>query len=167
MKLNVINNKKIKLFEQTLNELCNYALTVLEIKETKLEVNLEFVSSLKIKNINKKFRGINKKTDVLSFPNLPLNEIEIDKLNSIINKENFKNDVLPESENIFLGDIIICFKQVKKQSKEFETGIERELGYLVIHGLLHLLGFDHENEEDKLLMRKYEEIILEHFNLKR
>ena len=77
-----------------------------------------------------------------------------------LTKENYKLCINPETNNVVLGDLYICFPQMKKQAKEYGTGIEREFVYLCLHGLLHLLGYDHMTEDDKKVMREKEELIL-------
>lgn len=126
-----------------------------------LEVNVDFVSRRKIKKINSKFRGVNKVTDVLSFPFLLKEGVTGEQLiQDVLTKENFPNDINYETGNIVLGDIYICFSKVKAQSKEYNTTIKREFTYLAVHGLLHLLGYDHEKEDDKKHMREVEEKIM-------
>ena len=99
-----------------------------------------------IKQINKEYRNKDTETDVISF-------------------------AYNETENIgglnVLGDIIISLEKVKNQSKEYGHSEEREFYYVLCHGLLHLLGYDHIEEEDKKIMRKREEEILEKFNYTR
>ena len=99
-----------------------------------------------IKQINKEYRNKDTETDVISF-------------------------AYNETENIgglnVLGDIIISLEKVKNQSKEYGHSEEREFYYVLCHGMLHLLGYDHIEEEDKKIMRKREEEILEKFNYTR
>lgn len=99
-----------------------------------------------IKQINKEYRNKDTETDVISF-------------------------AYNETENIgglnVLGDIIISLEKVKNQSKEYGHSEEREFYYVLCHGMLHLLGYDHMEEEDKKIMRKREEEILEKFNYTR
>lgn len=167
MKINLLNKNKVKNYEEMLQGLLNHALVALEVQNKNLEVNIKFVNSLTMRFINNKFRKVNKVTDVLSFPNLSLNSAKPEELNAVLTPENFNHDILPETNNIYLGDIIICLRKVKQQAADYNNTFERELGYLTVHGFLHLLGFDHKADEDKAVMRKYEENILEHFNLVR
>ena len=94
-------------------------------------------------------------TDVLSFPMYERDEIA-----------GLKNDTDDEIEKI-LGDIIVSIEKVREQAKEYGHSFERELAYLVTHGMLHLLGYDHMIEEEKAVMRKREEEILETLNITR
>ncbi len=153
-KLNYLKEQYAKILEETIK--------VFKITD-EIEVNVELVSSFKIKRINSKFRNINKVTDVLSFPTLELKM----PLKINLTKEKCLMDINPETDNIMLGDIYICFKKVKEQAKEYGHSINRESAYLFLHGILHLLGFDHMIETDKAEMRKYEEKILKNLDIQR
>ena len=111
-------------------------------------VSFEFVSAEKIRDINLRFRGIDKATDVLSFPNLTLEKPQSAK--AAVRAKDWSGET--DGDGVFLGDVAVCKAMAKEQAIEF----------LFIHGLLHLFGFDHENEADKKLMRKIEEAILNH-----
>ena len=74
--------------------------------------------------------------------------------------EDYPYDVDPESGEILLGDIVLCYQRTLQQSVEYGHSKERESCYLVLHGLLHLLGYDHIKDEDKAAMRKAEEDVL-------
>lgn len=117
-----------------------------------LEVAIEFVSKMQIRRLNRGFRGIDKVTDVLSFPAFQLSVGE--KLNvngeevfALRNEENF----------IHFGDMAICLAQTKKQAKEYGILIEDEIKKLVIHSMLHLMGYDHIDDGDYEVMKKEEE----------
>lgn len=126
-----------------------------------IEVNIAVVSKLKIKHLNAKFRNTNKVTDVLSFPNLlPYDQVGMGLIVDKLSVENYPQDTNPLTGNLILGDIYICLSRVRKQGRMFGHGFERELSYLSLHGLLHLLGYDHMTPEDKKVMRKIEEKIL-------
>jgi len=106
-----------------------------------------------IQELNLIYRGKNEATDVLSFAMNELGDEEPDL--------DFSGDI-----NI-LGDIVISLEQAQNQCEQFGHSLERELGYLVVHGMLHLLGYDHENEEEKKLMRKLEEKVMRDVKLER
>lgn len=114
-----------------------------------LYVGVSLVSEDEIKEINRDFRGIDKVTDVLSFPQFESTD-----------------EILAEIEgdealvDIPLGDVVICLDQAERQSKEYGTSIRREVTYLFVHSVLHLLGYDHIDEEDRSLMRTREEKIM-------
>ena len=128
------------------------------------EVSLVFVDNSEIKEINKDTRGIDKETDVLSFPML---EYE--------NKKVFKEMYLDykflpsdfDGEELVLGDIVLSLEKAMEQSKEYNHSYEREAAYLVVHSVLHLLGYDHMKDEDKKIMRNREEEILNKLDITR
>lgn len=168
MKINYINIKDKELnfikplFKNAFEE------TIVELRTiNELEINVFFVSKRMIKKMNKNLRGVNKPTDVLSVPTLPLKPSHTKKLDEVLTKEKFVADVLMETGNIYLGDVIMCPKIIKKQAKEYKNTSEREFAYMFVHSLLHLFGFNHENKTNKESMRKTEEKILEKLNLSR
>lgn len=121
------------------------------------EVSLTITDNENIAEINRDMRNINAPTDVLSFPML------IGK-NGIINPsdEDFSNGFL------ILGDIVISFERAKEQAEEFGHSFEREIGFLTVHSMLHLLGYDHElSEADEKIMFEKQENILKSINLTR
>ena len=99
-------------------------------------------------------------TDILSFPTT---EVAAGTLPAV-NAYPFEVD---EEGNLFIGSLMVCNKRVKQQAKEYGHSEERELNYLLCHGLLHLLGYDHMVEEDKRLMRAKEEAVMARMNLTR
>jgi probable rRNA maturation factor len=160
----LFNKKFIKL----ITEAYNYALTLLKVPCKDIEVNIDFVSTKRILELNRNFRNNDKVTDVLSFPNLLKEGVENEQIIcDILTKENFAGDINYENNCIFLGDICICKKVVFRQAKEFGNSREREMAYMAVHGLLHLLGYDHMREEDKTNMRTIEEKIMKHVKLER
>ena len=129
------------------------------LKEEKIIQDLEIYITLtnndNIQKINAEHRNIDKPTDVLSFPMFERNEIPSLKE---------KNDELIET---MLGDIIVSVEKVREQAEEYGHSFKRELAYLVTHGMLHLLGYDHMIEEEKIVMRKREEEILAILDIQR
>lgn len=113
-----------------------------------LEIYVTLTNNEKIHKINKETRNVDRPTDVLSFPMFEREEIPMLKEAS-------------KEEADILGDIVVSIEKVKEQAKEYGHSFERELAYLVTHGMLHLLGYDHMIEEEKSQMRKREEEILE------
>lgn len=117
-----------------------------------LEVAVEFISRRQIRRLNRGFRGIDKVTDVLSFPAFQLEVGE--KIN--MNGEHIfalKN----ESNLLHFGDMAICLHQTKKQAKEYGVSVEAEIKKLVIHSMLHLMGYDHIEDSDFEIMKKEED----------
>lgn len=143
------------------DEILKVALNHLNQKFEGIVVYCSFISADEIREINKKYRGVDRETDVLSFPMLE------NACNIPINSENFPFDVDPTTNEISLGDILICEDVAKKQAEEYGHSYERELCYLFTHGVFHLLGFDHETEEEKAVMRANEEYVLQKLNITR
>ena len=111
-------------------------------------------------------------SDYHFFHELALKRSRSDCFNSIeeMNEEIIKrhNEKVDEDDDIYiLGDIIVSIEKVREQAEEYGHSFERELAYLVTHGMLHLLGYDHMIEEEKAVMRKREEEILETLNITR
>ena len=120
------------------------------------EIEVVFCDEAEIRAVNARSRGVDAVTDVLSFPAFaPFNGRYVP-----FTPQNFPHDADPETGRVFLGSILICRAVAKKQAAEYGHGIEREEGYLFLHGVLHLLGFDHMRAEEKAAMRKAEEEIL-------
>ena len=107
------------------------------------EISVTIVSLDDIHKINLEHRGIDRPTDVLSFPLI-----------------DFTRDKLPENEKVYLGDIVLCYDKVLSQAKEYGHSVERELAFLTAHSMLHLMGYDHMvPDEEKVMFAKQEEIL--------
>ena len=116
------------------------------------EINVLITNDQGIRAINNAYRKIDKPTDVLSFP---MFQLEAGKL-----PENWDTYIDPETKRCPLGDMAISIERAISQAKEFGHSVKREVGYLTIHSMLHLLGYDHMDEgEQKALMRSREESI--------
>ncbi len=127
-------------------DLLNYALKYKKLDNVMF--NVIFVDNEKIHEINKEYRHIDRPTDVISFA-LEDNE-----------------EILFEFGRL-LGDIYISIDKIKSQAKEYGHSEKREMAFLTIHGLLHLLGYDHMNKEDEKVMFGEQEAILDGFGIKR
>lgn len=126
------------------------------LKELSGEINLLFVDSDQIKQLNKQYRGKNEKTDVLSFPQYSSEDIEDLDLSVI--------------DYLVLGDIVICDSAITEQSREYNHSELREMCFLFVHGLLHLLGFDHgeiTGDEEQTEMYDIQEKILSELGISR
>ncbi|MBS6611013.1 rRNA maturation RNase YbeY [Peptoniphilus lacydonensis] len=121
------------------------AVLKIENLEENVEVSVSFVGDDEIKGLNRDFRGVDKVTDVLSFP--------IDDEFMI--------------ENKILGDVIINTKRVMEQASELGHTNERELSYLTVHSILHLLGYDHMDEIEKREMREREKLAMKELSIYR
>jgi len=111
------------------------------------EVSVTFVTNEMIRDINREYRGKDQPTDVISFAMEELGEGE--------------TAIIGSPEPRMLGDIIISLDRTKEQAADYGHSFERELGFLAIHGFLHLLGYDHMTEEDeKKMFSRQEEILV-------
>lgn len=114
-----------------------------------------------IKNINAEHRQMYKTTDVLSFPMISWDK-PCDR-----NSLKIGEDVNPTTGEVELGDILISMETGIAQAEEYGHSVEREISYLALHGLLHLLGYDHMTDDDKKIMRLEEEDVLLSLNILR
>lgn len=125
------------------------------------EVALTFVTDEHIHELNKQYRGIDRPTDVLSFA---MNEGLEDEPEIVY--EIGEGDAEPDFPEV-LGDIIISVETAKRQSEEYGHSLERELGFLFVHGFLHLLGYDHQDEASEAEMMSKQEAVLAEAGLTR
>lgn len=121
-----------------------------------MELNVVVTDDAEIRAVNREFRNIDRATDVLSFPMIefdaPANFDNIDFCDpSLINYA---------TDELILGDIMLSYDKVNEQSNEYGHSVKREFAFLITHGILHLLGFDHENQEDEIIMREKQTEIL-------
>lgn len=126
-----------------------------KLENSKLCISITLTTPEHIHEINKQYRNVDKETDVLSFPMFEKSELE----EKIENQDYEHEDVL--------GDIVISIEKVKGQAKEYGHSFERELSYMIVHGFYHLMGYDHIEEEDKIVMRPKEENILNKLGIRR
>ena len=115
-----------------------------------LTVELVFVGSEQIRKLNAQSRGVDAVTDVLSFPSLS------DHKGQTIDAARYPYDT-DEDGSLFLGSVVICPQRAAEQAEEYGHSLQRELYYLAVHGVCHLLGYDHMTDEDKKEMREKEE----------
>ena len=107
-----------------------------------------FVEDEEIHTMNRDYRGVDRVTDVISFAFEDINDLVYNEIR-------------------MLGDIYICIPQMKRQAQSYAHSEKRELSFLAVHGLLHLLGYDHMNEEDEKVMFALQELILNEQNITR
>ncbi len=130
----------------------NFYLELMDVTFKKLDikcdpiVSVSIVDNRYIHKINKKYRGIDRPTDVISF--------------AFLDSENNYDKILFSPGPVVLGDIYISLDKAKEQAEEYGHSLHRELSFLFVHGLLHLLGYDHMNKEDEEQMFKLQEDIL-------
>lgn len=140
------------------NELIKQAvLSALEEEgiEQAVEVSVMIVDDEEIRGINLEQRGKDTATDVLSFPMIEYGVYDV-SLNEIIASQPRH----PETDEVYLGDVVISWDKVMEQSDDFGHSLERELAFLVVHSMLHLMGYDHmESEDEQMMISKQKEIL--------
>ncbi len=154
----MIIDGKIFPYKKTIKKMFDVAEQILKENFEEVNLSINFVCEEKIKELNKDFRNVDKVTDVLSFPNLNKN---VNQSLKEFEKEKYEDGVL------FLGDIVICKNVAFKQAREYGHSKKREVCFLALHGLLHLLGYDHIEKKDEELMMKTANSILEKFGVER
>ena len=137
----------IKITDEIKNLIKKSIAAVLKVEnlDENVEVSVSFVGDEEIRDLNRDYRGVDKSTDVLSFP--------MDDEFIIVSR--------------ILGDVIINTRRVMEQAKELGHSNERELSYLTVHSILHLLGYDHMEDEDKREMREREKLAMKELSIYR
>ncbi len=137
-----------KLFNDVITESLRY-----EEFDPQCEISLSIVNNDEIQEINKQYRNIDAPTDVLSFPLLTFEEGEQADVN--------------ENDEIMLGDIIISIEKAISQAEEYGHGLKRELAFLTAHSMLHLMGYDHMEDDEREEMFAKQEAILNNLGITR
>ncbi|MDD4320291.1 MAG: rRNA maturation RNase YbeY [Acidaminococcaceae bacterium] len=146
------DQEKIKVSAE-LENLLNKAMNIvakMEKLSANTEVDITIVTDEEIHVLNRDYRGVDRPTDVLSFA---------------LDEETDEPEILGDEAEHLLGNVIISAEKANAQAEEFGHGLNREILYLAVHGILHLLGYDHMREEDKVIMRRREEEILREIDL--
>ena len=141
-------------YDELINKVINECFKTEGLDKLKLYISITLTVPEVIQEANKKYRNIDKPTDVLSFPMFEKQEIEYMLKNGY------------EVEDV-LGDLIISIPKVKEQAVEYGHSFERELAYMIVHGFYHLMGFDHMEENDKKEMREKEDAVLNKLGITR
>lgn len=130
---------------------CNAVLHLEQFNDS-AEISVRFVDNEQIKELNAKYRNIDRETDVLSFPL----------------GENGEYDRNPSTNAALLGDIVISMQKAMEQAEEYGHSLDREVAFLAVHSMLHLLGYDHvDGGMEAVRMREKEETVLTQLGLKR
>ena len=129
--------------------------------EVKFELNVSFVNQQQIRQINNQTRQIDRETDVLSYPTVN------NESRAILTSNDFCGLINPQNNACMLGDVVICTAVAKRQAKEYGHSFKREVCFLALHGLLHLLGFDHVEPQDEKQMTQLQKEILDQFGVQR
>lgn len=156
LKVYVKNNQtevKVPVGIRLLIRRCCQAVLTTEKFGKDAEVSVSFVSNNEIRNLNKIYRNKDSVTDVLSFP---------------LTSEDGTVELNPETGAVQLGDVVISLETAVKQAQNYGHSLEREVGFLTVHSMLHLLGYDHETSQlDQRIMREKEESVLEKLGISR
>ncbi|WP_334328646.1 rRNA maturation RNase YbeY [Companilactobacillus sp. HBUAS59699] len=140
--------------EDWVNDIVNFTFNKLELKDN-TQLSIHFVTKDEIHEINKKYRDTDRATDVISFA---INDGE-DSLD-------YLEQQIPDLP-LDLGDLFISIEIVDEHAKDYEHSFDRELGYTIVHGILHLNGYDHIKPEDEKVMIGLQEKILSAYGLKK
>ena len=143
-----------KEYEKTIKKVIEQCFKEENMEDSKLYISITLTTPEHIHEINKQYRNVDRATDVLSFPIFEKEEID----------EKIRNHDF-EHEDV-LGDIVISIEKVEEQAKEYGHSFEREFAYMLVHGFYHLMGYDHIQEEDKI-MRVKEEKVLKKLGIRR
>ncbi len=156
LKVYVKNNQtevKVPVGIRLLIRRCCQAVLTTEKFGKDAEVSVSFVSNNEIRKLNKTYRNKDSVTDVLSFP---------------LTSEDGTVELNPETGAVQLGDVVISLETAVKQAQNYGHSLEREIGFLTVHSMLHLLGYDHETSQlDQRIMREKEESVLEKLGISR
>lgn len=162
-----VENETDEQFEFDVELLLNNLVKQLIINENipfeQFSLNVTFTDDETIHEVNKEFREIDRATDVLSFP-----AIDFEKPGCFENIED--GDPLyfdPDTDELILGDIMISLEHAHSQAKEYGHSFKREIAFLLTHSLLHLIGYDHMEDEERLVMEQKQEAILSALNITR
>ncbi len=147
------NNFGDKNLKQKITEIYEIALKETHNKSN-VVIDVTIVGRNTIRELNKEHRNVDRVTDVLSFPLLENEELKSD----LMHDENIQTE---------LGDIVICKSRAIEQAKEYGHSLERELCFLALHGFLHVLGYDHMQKEDEMVMFPLQDKILNIANMPR
>lgn len=149
LELFIDNRQTIDIDQEIIDQVKEAIIETLKFEEEDLnkEISLSFVDNDEIHQLNKEFRGVDRETDVLSFP-------LADEFGLGIGEE-------------ILGDIVISVEKAKEQAEEYGHSMKREVVYLTVHSCLHLLGYDHMDEDEKTDMRTREKEIMRRLDILR
>ena len=158
MKLTFDNGRaQDKAMEELLFNAAELVLSHNEVFSSNIEISVSFVDEEEIKRINTEYRDVARATDVLSFPMFD----DLDAMKGALKQT-------PKNREILLGDVIICESIAEKQAVEYGHSLNREITYLFVHSMLHLLGYTHEySEDDRRVMRIAEEEVMQKLGLSR
>lgn len=153
--LEYLDLEENKEYEDIIKKVVEQCFREEKLEDSKLYISITLTTPEHIHEINKQYRNVDRETDVLSFPMFEKEEID----RKVQNQDFEHEDVL--------GDIVISIEKVRGQAVEYGHSFEREFSYMIVHGFYHLMGYDHIEEEDKVIMRPKEENILNKLGIRR
>ncbi len=156
-------NKKLDIdYKAIINQVVEKSLDV-ENCPYEVELNVILTDNEGIKEINQEYRGVDAPTDVLSFP--LIDYVTPSDFSHV--EEEADSYFNPETGELLLGDIIISVEKVLSQAEEYGHSPKRELAFLVAHSMMHLFGYDHMEDEERLIMEKKQEYVLNELKISR
>ena len=154
--INFENTQENEEYIELIKKVINKCFEEENMQDLNIYISITLTTPEQIRILNKEYRNIDKETDVLSFPMFEKNEID-----KIIEEREI------QKVREVLGDVVISLERVKEQAIEYGHSFERELSYMLVHGFYHLMGYDHIEDKDKVLMRPKEEKILQELKITR
>ncbi|MCL2756274.1 MAG: rRNA maturation RNase YbeY [Firmicutes bacterium] len=145
----------MKQHEKLISSVFNCACEILGIDADSVNIGLTFVDTCEITALNMAHRNKGKVTDVLSFPLLEITAGQIPS------RDDFLLDINPATGRVELGDIIICEQVAREQAESYGHSLNREIAFLYVHAMLHLVGYTHEDELNEKKMNELTEKILQ------
>lgn len=147
-----------EMIESVINEAVDYEACPYEV-----EVNVILTDNANIQELNREHRNIDRATDVLSFP-----MVAYDQPADFSDIEETQGDCFnPDTGELMLGDIVISTERAAEQAKEYGHSYRREIAFLVAHSMLHLMGYDHMEDEERAVMERKQEEILQNLGITR
>ncbi len=128
------------------------------------EVSVTLTSGEEVHRINREFRGIDRTTDVLSFP---MAEYERPADFSFLEEDEAFDCFNPETGELLLGDIVLSVEKIREQAEQYGHSLTRELAFLTAHSMLHLMGYDHMEEADRIQMEERQRLLMERLAISR
>ena len=156
-------------FEKLLQQSVEAALRFEHI-ETPVEVSLSIVSLEAIHEMNRDYRQVDRETDVLSFPLLSFPEtprLETPAAQDLEDAAEEEANLDPDTGEVVLGDVVLCLDKAKSQAQEYGHSLKREMAFLTVHSMLHLLGYDHMAPEEEKVMFDKQKAILDEMGIGR
>lgn len=134
------------------------------LAQTNKEMAVTFVDNARIQEINRDYRGLDKPTDVISLEYKPETDIHVDEED--LGDDPDLADMLAEFDS-YIGELFISLDRAREQAEDYGHSLEREMGFLAVHGFLHINGYDHQDPQDEKEMFGLQEEILDAYGLKR